>query len=178
MSSSLYRLHPIPDGNYYIQAEHLDRFIRICKVQKMHIAFFIKLMFLKDLTNMFCNDCTLSSEQFSHLRLRQPHSIILHLHLQSRDLIRLIHDNLTGFQGAVSHRVRLHFLQLFLHDFLPEVQHIFRQRQVHSSHFSLFYHFCFFLVCFAGYYRKEKVGMFGLLVAMERGNHNIEEYEC
>ena len=62
----------------------------------MHIALFIKLLFLKDISNMFCYDCPISTEQFGHLALRQPHSLSLNPHLQPRDFIRLIHNNFTG----------------------------------------------------------------------------------
>ncbi len=62
----------------------------------MHIALFIKFLLLKDISNMFCYDCPISTKQFGHLVLRQPYSLSLNPHFKPRDFIRLIHYNLTG----------------------------------------------------------------------------------
>lgn len=60
----------------------------------LHIILFLAFTFFKHIANMLGYDCSVTLEQFAHLFLSQPHSLILQPHIQSQCLVWLVNNYL------------------------------------------------------------------------------------
>ena len=63
------RFDAVADGNDHIEVVMLDRFIRICNVQILHIAFFGQFILLEHVAQVFGDDRTLTTKQAPDLIL-------------------------------------------------------------------------------------------------------------
>ena len=77
------RLHSISYRDDDIEIVQNDRFIWVCNMHFLHIAFFIQFSFGKYISDMTRYHWLISSEKLYHIRLRQPYCILCEVDLHS-----------------------------------------------------------------------------------------------